>query len=378
MKVLFVIDTFIDGGASNAMIGLIEGYGTGVESKIFTRLNYSTYNKVEIGVGNGNALIEFIQKNNFDFIHWFRTNLSVLAHEYFSACEQQQFRSPFIFLTLCQVPSFFLFRLTLQELTHFDYFIFICKEAYNHPYHQIIPKEKKTMIYFGTHNMHVISPREHTPGRRLRFGRGSSLNKCPSDMIENYLEIAKGIESEFIIVGDGDASLIHKKIEQLQCADKVKLISHLSREEWIEFLRSLDIYLYQLPEDAYSAIDATIQDAMLAEVPVVIMGPDAPKELVDNEVNGFAAANRHEFISYSTRLANDISLRETIGKKGRAQIIQNFSHDKTIRDYQNLYKSVNKKTGERWNIPLTYKLLFTFEKLKFSILQRAHATYNRL
>ena len=371
MKILFVIDMFIEGGASNAMIGLIEGLLIkNIESKIFTRENYSTYNKVEISVGDGNELVEYIKINSFDRIHWFRTNFSILSHSYFDACEKKKFQSPFIFVTLCQVPKSFLLRLTLRELKGFDYFIFICKEAYNYKYHKIIPDERKAMIYFGTHHIDRITPKDNYSDEVLVFGRGSTLNKCPDDMIENYLKISEGVKSKFKIAGDGDTSKILNKVKQLNCPSVIELVPHLSPDAWFSFLRSLDIYLYQLPADTYSAIDATIQDAMLAEIPVVILGPEAPKELVINGFNGFAASSITEFIGYARQLVNDAALRKKIGKAGRLHMIENFPHSKTVDNYYNLYHFAYNRTLKKFKIPFFYAFKYKLKYLREEFSER--------
>lgn len=380
MKILFVIDMFIDGGASITMIGLIEGLkAKGVETKIFTRDNYSSYNNVEVCVGDGSQMIDYIKKNNFDLIHWFRTNFSILSHSYFDACDKLEFQSPFVFVTLCQVPNKdFLLRLTLKELQNFDYFIFICKEAYNHKYHKIIPDEKKTMIYFGTHHIQNIQPKTDYDKKQLIFGRGSTLNKCPDDMIENYFKISRNQDCKFRIAGYGDNTKILEKVIKYKLEDEVEMFPHLSHEEWLLFLRGLDIYLYQLPLDSYSAIDGTIQDAMLTGIPVVLMGPPAPKELIVNGESGYAASSVKEFVDYAVMLTKDANLRKQIGQNGRTQILNNFSHAGTIQNYYKLYNTRFDKLSKGMRIPFVYSVKYARDYLMEKLTEKVNIVLGRL
>ena len=88
----------------------------------------------------------------------------------------------------------------------------------------------------------------------------------------------------------------------------------------------------------------TIQHAMLSSLPVIIYGPESPKELIIHGKSGYIAKNFKEIIFYARELAVNEKLRNRIGQNARTHITKNFSLAETKKQYLELYFSFEKKS----------------------------------
>lgn len=178
------------------------------------------------------------------------------------------------------------------------------------------------------------------------YGRGSSFNKCPESMIDNFdkIEIKN---KKFIVVGvDEGTNWLNNEVSKRSKSD-INLFPLIPFEKWIQILKSFDVFFYQLPLDAYSSIDGTMQQAMLLRKPIVYYGPEAPKVLIDHGITGFIAENEDEFIHYAEILGRNSELRKEMGDKAYLKINNEFSCEKTLDLYNELYNSVLIETKER-------------------------------
>ena len=301
-----------------------------------------------INVINAEQFSSIITKENYDVIHWWRSTPDKLFSKVVHNLPAN--RAPII-LTLCQIPVNARYGLTNDEMQYSDIIVFICKAAYDHPSVRWLGEKSRRMIYFGItafpYNL-KSDVREHE--KRFVFGRGSTLNKCPKDMLRVFKDIPIP-DAKFLIAGKGDScrtEFLERQIKKEKLKERVKMVGQLNRPEWIEFLQGLDVFLYHLPKNIYSAIDGTVQDAMLSELPVVLLNGDGPRELVLHGESGFIAENKQEFIRYCVQLYEDAFLRERIGKAARQRILKNFRRENTIKEYADLYEECAASNSARF------------------------------
>lgn len=385
MKILYVIESLIDGGASKALLSLCaaisqKGFSTQIFTQNIDQLVYDKFNvHFDIKTGDAGALKDLKIKNNYDVIHWFRTNSSKLFDIYFTRFTQD-LRPPLI-LTHCQIPTRHDLRLSNYELKFADKFVFITKTGYSHHYNRVIPESKKQLIYFGTHNIDLIEQkRTYKVNGILKFGRGSDLVKCPDDLIKVY-ESLGDYPIEFYIVGDGsenEKKKLSQKINKSTIRNQVHLIDHLADADWIKYLRSLDVFIYYLPPNAYSAIDGVIQDAMLTGLPVVYLGPKATKELFTHGEDALVANNVDEFISYCYLLAENKNERIRLGQNARTKILKEFNYQKTVEQYLKLYKTDCHGKIEMIDLNLSYQLMYYWSSFKYFLYQKKEGIKYRL
>jgi len=372
---LLFIGNLAQGGAGLAMIHLANGLKS---NNNFININFffESYNEDLLGEisgfdyqsGSNRDLLQLIIKKNIHLINWFRSNSDILFSSF--NIKYKTNRLPWQVITLCQFPTSHNLRLSLNELKFADKFIFITKNAFKHPYHRIIDTQDKLMIYFGTHST-VRDFNKKVKSKKLIYGRGSYLGKCPKNMIANFKEIHK-VGDRFLIVGSGtetEERKIKKEIAKKISDNSVQLIPNLPHNKWIEKLKSFDIFLYELPRKAYSAIDGVIQDAMLCKIPIVYYGPKSPAELLESNHSGMVAGSKKEFIKMAKQLAEDPKLRKKLGANGRVRILDLFSHKKTINEYYEFYSNMinAKKRKKNRKISPMYKVKYYMSLLEYSI-----------
>jgi glycosyltransferase involved in cell wall biosynthesis len=350
MKVLHVVSTISVGGTSKALMSLATGLQDkyGISSTIATThplvenvsreaIAFALHENVTV-----KQLAEIVLEGKFDLVHWWKNTGSGQFRNYIKTIGSKR---PPLLITLCQVPVDPRHSLSRFEMEYADKIVFICKEAYHNWRVKAVPAEAKELIYFGTWSSRKDSVNlsaEEKDNSVFRFGRGSVLSKCPSGFLSTFKKIEIP-ESTFHIAGSGndaDRQRIEAEIRKTGLTDRVVLEGQFGQVEWNEFLHGLDVFLYQLPPRAFSAIDATIQDAMLAEIPVIYQGPPAPKELLVHGESGFVAGDEKEVIFYAQQLYHDPQLRKRIGVQGRRRIIDVFSFEKTIKKYGTIYREL--------------------------------------
>ncbi|MBN2808898.1 MAG: glycosyltransferase family 4 protein [Deltaproteobacteria bacterium] len=92
-------------------------------------------------------------------------------------------------------------------------------------------------------------------------------------------------------------------------------------------LLSADIGLAPLPDNAYTRGKCALKvlQYMAAELPVISSAVGVNKEVVVDGATGYVAENDWDWSQAVIRLAKKKSLRQTMGRAGREQFLQNFS-----------------------------------------------------
>ena len=154
------------------------------------------------------------------------------------------------------------------------------------------------------------------------FGRGSSFNKCPKDILEPFDKVKVCGKKKFVIVGVPKShNWLTAKINKRGKNDVVTY-PLMGFDEWIEKVSKFDIGLYILPVDAHSSIDGTLGQMMRIGLPVIVGGAPAPKERIIHGENGFVADTVPAIAHYAELLTNDQDLRERMGKAARRSTLE--------------------------------------------------------
>jgi glycosyltransferase involved in cell wall biosynthesis len=113
-------------------------------------------------------------------------------------------------------------------------------------------------------------------------------------------------------------------------------------------LSRIDIGLYPLPDEEWvhgkSGLKAL--QYMGLGIPTVATGIGANFRIIQDGVNGFLVRPLDDagWITHIKSLANNQSLRETIGRAGRDQVVRNFSVKSTTATYLEVFSRVLSKT----------------------------------
>lgn len=371
-KVL-ILHTYLsdNDGSSVALTGLLKDLDFIESYKILTLSNNLTTSELNVKeIKKFEDVNEEIMSNNYDLIHNFRLIGNNLINWTLKSLKINNLKIPVI-TTINQRPSYCLSLLTPSEIKNSYKLVFIDNTSYNNKLISFIPKDRRCVNYYCTsRNGQVL---EDLYKKRLAlkrnadevviFGRGSTLIKCPKDLLDVFQKIDIP-NKEFHIYGIDKGSWL----DQIASKSKnVRTFPLLPLKDWYDAIIHFDIFLYQLPKDAYSSLDGTLGIAMKLGVPAVYYGPDAPKERFKNGINGFVANTKKEFIEYATLLAKDINLRKRIGEAGRESTNKQFSWKTTYSIYYQLYKEAH--NIEDIKVPLKYQIFYYINKFRVQVIK---------
>jgi len=395
MRLLHVVPSLGPGGMGDALVRHLRDLSAGWPDMVndvaalrggTRRPEITPYASHVFGPVDAQGLAALLESKTYDIIHWWRSTRDLIFREFLRRLPA---RRPAIVMTLCQIPVDPRLSPDLLECEYADRIVLICRHAYRKTIGIWAPEEACRMIYFGVEPVHL------PPGSRRRtegpftFGRGSTLNKCPDNMMAIFSEIPIP-GARFLIAGQGTPRTrrrLERRIAKNGLQGRVQLVGQLSRPQWLDFVRGLDIFLYQLPRKSYSAIDGTVQDAMLCEVPVVLLDAEGPSELVVHGKSGFIARNRYELIQYCCDLYKNADLRTAVGREGRRRIMSDFQREDTMAQYVKLYEEclmahpVFLPDGRARRVNRAWKVRRGMDLAAFSpqwLTERVHAAGRRL
>ena len=376
MNILILLDKYQkDAGASVAARVYIKQYE---EYKLGHAYLYTTSTAKDDDEMEGHIfnlyddLHKIILDYDIDVVHYFHSSRSPIRRSLLYSARKVLKKIPRfipIVTTVCQRPSNKLTVLTIGDIRLSDHVVFIDNAAYNDALYGFIPKNRKSRIYFGGtlegfRMTGELADRKKSNVPKFVYGRGSSLGKCPFDILEVFDKINVP-NKEYQIAGVAKDSWLGRKAEG---RNDVSIIPPVPFYEWWEICNQFDVFLYYLPEDAHSSIDGTLGDAMLMKIPPIVYGADAPKERIIHGVTGFVANTKEEIVKYAELLYNNAELRKRMGEAARSTQIEMFSFEETLNQYQNIYKMLidNGKREEPFEIPLKSKYLVFKQKFLFS------------
>lgn len=173
-------------------------------------------------------------------------------------------------------------------------------------------------------------------------------------------EVFDGIipPKKFIIVGSGNDSQkkwIQDEIEKRKDYEIV-LLDAMPYKDFLDVVASFDIFLYHLPEDAYSSTDGTMMSAMWLKKPVVYYGPDAPKEVLMDGYNSRIARSEDDLVNFCNELAKDEHERIRLGENARRMCESFQSHDQFLEKVNQQYEEVTALPPLR----LSFLYLYTY------------------
>lgn len=376
MKILFLIQNYhIIDGSSMALYEYINENKSITEYKILCRRYTEKQPNLNIDIVNSSEDIKNeILKEDYNIIHYFKTHGYDLFNWTLKAIVQAKKRIPIV-TTICQRPSYKGMLLSPKEIEKSNILVHIDIASLNDNLYKFIPTNKKFLNYFGRQKSNLdltenIRAQYKSNSKFTIIGRGSSLNKCPKDIIQIYDKL-KIPNKKLIIVGITPNSWLHQICKN---RSDITLIPPVPYIEWLKICNSFDIFWYYIPSTSHSSIDGTLGDAMLLGKPIVYMGSEAPKERFKQD-DGFIASNKAEMISYLNILSQDKNLRDHIGENARKTIIENFSLTTTITNYNYIYNKINNINYINTKIPVNYKLYFYLKSIKAILRSAISGTY---
>jgi len=153
--------------------------------------------------------------------------------------------------------------------------------------------------------------------------------------------ISRNKNVKFLIVGDG---ILRNELEQL--CKELNVFEHFiflgDRKDIPELLNIFDIFV--MPS-VWETFGIAAIEAMAVEKPVIGYAVGGLAEVIKNNESGVLIKERNfnELATEIEKLVNNEKIRIELGKKARQFVLNNFSINKTVDNFVNLYYSVLKK-----------------------------------
>lgn len=200
-------------------------------------------------------------------------------------------------------------------------------------------------------------PRDQTERRRLRTELGLTATgvvisvgrlvdaKNPAAVLDAWARIVRGLPRgwKLAYVGDGPLEpLLTENVRAAGLEDSVLIVGQQANiSEW---MGASDIYV---SASNHEGLSNTLLEAMSCGLPVVVTRVSGTQEIVENRGAGLAVdIGDVEALAHAiTKLAHDDSLREQLGRRGRAVIEEKYSIEAVVRRHDLLYERLVNKTA---------------------------------
>jgi len=168
-----------------------------------------------------------------------------------------------------------------------------------------------------------FAPRPH---EGIRIGHVGLID--PAKLHPRFAELCAAVERpgvNFDVFGPGRLDDLRRRFEALGIADRA--IVHGPVEDLAAAFADLDMIGHPLAPDGYATSEKSVQEAMWAGLPVVVLAGTGPADLVRHEIDGLVATDEQDYPRQVERLVDDPSLRRSLGDAAKIRARESFDPD---------------------------------------------------
>lgn len=163
----------------------------------------------------------------------------------------------------------------------------------------------------------------------------------PTKMHPRFARLAAAVRNpvvRFDIYGGGTwtAGLQHQ-FEGAGMSDRVRFHGHV--EDIRPAFGTMDVFGYPLAPDTSATSEKTIQEAMWAGVPPVVLAGTGATLLVQHERTGLVCETEADYPAAIDRLAGDAPLRRRLGEAARAFAREHFDPNRNAARFHEIFES---------------------------------------
>jgi N-acetyl-alpha-D-glucosaminyl L-malate synthase BshA len=155
------------------------------------------------------------------------------------------------------------------------------------------------------------------------------------DIIEVFARVNAEVPSKLILIGDGpERGNAERLVFEKKLTDKVCFLGKL--ETFTEILQGTTVFL--LPSESESFGLAALE-AQSCGIPVVASNAGGIPEVVIDGETGFLSdiGDVQDMAKNVLKIINDSALAKKLGENARKRVLDNFSYDKLIEEYEKYY-----------------------------------------
>jgi glycosyltransferase involved in cell wall biosynthesis len=154
------------------------------------------------------------------------------------------------------------------------------------------------------------------------------------------IDILKWVHADvhLLILGDGpQRGRLMRFVDCVEVCDCVHFLGQ--RNDAFAIISNLDYFWHAAAHDAAST---ALLQAMAAGVPCVALDTPAHRTLITHGENGFLAEpdDRPAFARWTHKMLEDASLCRQIAQAGQRRVVQEFTVEKLVQNYRQLYQEL--------------------------------------
>jgi glycosyltransferase involved in cell wall biosynthesis len=154
------------------------------------------------------------------------------------------------------------------------------------------------------------------------------------------LLIDDGVPCHYTIIGSGpEEGALHALSKRLSLKPHVSFLGAQSHEQVIHEMQNSDIFIHPSENESFGV---AVIEAMAAGLPVIAALNGGTQETVEHGKTGllYSPGDVNSLLQGLLKLANDVDLRESYGKSGRARVEQLYSWDSHMEKLLALWNRV--------------------------------------
>lgn len=234
---------------------------------------------------------------------------------------------------------------TKQKIYELSDFVVVCPSSWlADRAKQSILKNKDIRVIYNGINEKIFVNTDKTEARKalnlpldkkiLMFSASGSIKnpqKGGKYVFEAYNRLKNNNDFLFLNIGGGESSKIEKnRIDIPYINDEKELALYYSAS---------DLFIYPSMAETFGLV---VAEAMSCGTPVIAFNNTAIPEIIDHMQTGYLAENKNidDFIYGINLFLNDEEFRKNASVKSRKKIELNFTLDKMLDNYINLYREI--------------------------------------
>lgn len=197
--------------------------------------------------------------------------------------------------------------------------------------------QKNAGVVYGLGNfMDMRKKNEKKKDKYFYVGYVGTLGnaKLHPDFVDYCIYTIRKIENvKFILVGDTyDSDWIKNEIKKQNVEEYFEFTGFC--EDVATQLERMDVFAYPLNHRHFGTTENVVLEAMMMELPVVLLNQNTEKYIVKHMETGFLVDGKEEYAQTILELYHSNSLREKIGKNARKSVLEKYNMEKNLQQFQ--------------------------------------------
>ena len=167
--------------------------------------------------------------------------------------------------------------------------------------------------------------------------------KCQEDVIKALPEIIKKHENAFLlIIGKGPMLEYLKELtNKLSLNNHVEFLGQIDNSLMLQYLQLSQVFALPSYDEAFGIVYI---EAMVYGIPIIACEGQGISDVITHNVNGYLVKekNSEEIAMVVNDLLSNENKRSLVGSMAKKLILENYSWDKKVDEYINVYNSVLK------------------------------------